>query len=173
MSDLAIWTAMGATAAATSALTGLTIHVANRIAEARRRPEADWLVSFWAWLPEEDLHNPEEFVPGAIAYRAEVKNCGDAKAFSLTASDPNGPIRLAIATGKVSVTGISATHHDALAVVEPGDKFSFSGSVLEGDWTSTRIVIDWITSPTRLKKHLKYTIQCSHLVPSPKGQYEE
>lgn len=173
MSETTIWAAMGATAATASALTGLTVHVINKVAEARRRPEADWIVRFWAWRLEEDPHNPDDFVPETIAFRGEVMNCGDAKAFSVTVVPSSGTLSLSTPLGHDSPTGIGAVYHDAFALLDPGDKFDFRGSMHESQWAEATIVIDWITSPTRLKKHLQYSLKCSERVPSPGGLYDD
>lgn len=173
MSDTTMWAAVGASAAAASALTGLTVHVANRVSEARRRPEADWIVRFYAWRLTDDPHSPYPYYPETIAFRGEVMNCGDARAFSVTMKPSAGNLNMSTPLGKVSPSGISSVAHDAFAVLEPGDKFNFDGSMHESEWAQGTIVIDWITAPTRLKKHLQYSLSCSERVPNPRGLYED
>ncbi len=174
MSDPGIWTAVGATAATTSALTGLTIHVINKVAEARARPEADWIVQLWAWILEDDPRDPETVPPDMISFRGEAMNCGDAKAFSVFVETSHGSkVSMSTPLAKASASGIAADYHEAFAVLEPGAKFNFTGRMHKSEWSEANIVIDWITSPTRLKKHLTHTTKCSDQVSNPSGLYDE
>ncbi|WP_284985468.1 hypothetical protein [Arthrobacter sp. fls2-241-R2A-172] len=174
MSDPGIWTAVGATAATTSALTGLTVHVINKVAEARARPEADWIVQLWAWILEDDPNSPEIVPPDMVSFRGEAMNCGDAKGFSVVVEASDGT-RVLMSTPLANATpfGITAAYHEAFAVLEPGAKFNFTGRMRKSDWSEASIVINWITSPTRLKKHLTHETKCSKQVPNPGGLYDD
>lgn len=109
-----------------------------------------------------------------VSFRGEAMNCGDAKAFSVVVRTSDGAkVSMSTPLTKASPSGITAAYHEAFAVLEPGAKFNFTGRMHKSEWSNASIVIDWITSPTRLKKHLRHATKCSDQVPEPGGLYDE
>lgn len=61
-----------------------------------------------------------------------------------------------------------AQGHNWIAVLPPGESVNFSAVMPPEDWESCVISLDWITPPTRLKKHLQFDIRLSDECPDPK-----
>ncbi|WP_422934954.1 hypothetical protein [Sinomonas sp. P47F7] len=160
-----IWTAVGATATVTSAATGVVVNLVNRWDRRRRAPEADWAYTIGGH--EIAMHGGNEWERkdnGKYRLRGRFANCGDASAFRLTARAVHGTVRLE--TPSASRFG-AANAHPWIAVLEPGESISFHALADPDAWADFRIELEWITSPTRLKKRVVWSLKPSEVIDRP------
>jgi hypothetical protein len=161
--DEVFWQAVAALVAGTAAIsTGLAWFIGN-LARNRSRAEADWAYNVYAHVITHNAHN-DHGVDGDIKVHGTFANAGDANAFRLTMTPSSGKGNLTTPSG--SQFG-GANPHNWLAVMEPGASVNFWCEVPAADWEKFRIVLDWITTPTRLKKHLQFELKPSEEIPAP------
>lgn len=157
------WQAVAASVAAATALsTGLAWIIGNW-ARDRSRPEADWVYDVYAHVVDEnsnEAHHPK----GHIYVHGRLANAGDANAFRLVIEPSAGESGLTTPTS--SPMGLSQSH-EWVALLQPGESVDFWAVVHPSDWRDFAINLDWITSPTRLNKHLQFPLKPSDVIPAP------
>ncbi len=158
------WQAVAASVAAATALsTGLAWAIGSW-ARNRSRAEADWVYDVYAHIVDEHSNQPH-FPRGHISVRGKLANAGDASAFRLTMKVTSGSCGMTTPTS--SPLGHSQAH-GWVAVLPPGESVDFWAIVPPQDWGSCVISLDWIASPTRLKKHLQLAFKPADECPDPK-----
>lgn len=157
------WQAVAASVAAATAIsTGLAWAIGSW-ARNRSRAEADWVYDVYAHVVDEHSNEPH-LTKGHISVRGQLANAGDASAFRLTMNTASGTCGMSTPTG--SPLGHSQSH-GWIAVLPPGESVNFWAVIPPEDWESSAISLDWIASPTRLKKHLRFDFKPSEECPSP------
>ena len=164
MNDAAVfWHAVAASVAATPALsTGLAWAIGNW-ARNRSRAEADWIYELFAHVVDEHSNEPH-LKEGQISIRGKFANAGDASAFRLFMKTSSGKGGLSSPTS--GPFGLSQ-QHPWIAVLEPGKTVDFWAAADREDWEDFVVTLDWISPPTRLKKHLQFELKPSLEFPNP------
>lgn len=148
------WQAVAASVAAATALsTGLAWAVGSW-ARNRSRAEADWAFTVFASFDD---------VKGTVHVNGTFANAGDANAFRLTMMTNSGTGVLTTPTGTI----YGPRSHDWLAVIEPGGSVNFHCDASLDAWNDFVVTLDWITPPTRLKKHLQFDLRPAEFHPFP------
>lgn len=157
------WQAVAAFVATATALsTGLAWAIGTW-ARNRGRAEADWVYDIYAH--KVDKHSNEPHHPdGHISVHGKFANAGDASPFKLIMKTTSGTCGLMTPTN--SRLGVSQ-QHKWVAVLQPGESVDFWAVVPPEDWATCVVTLDWIGSPTRLKRHLQFELKPSVECPEP------
>jgi len=156
------WQAVAASVAAATALsTGLAWAIGNW-ARNRSRAEADWAYTVHAYVITNGANN-DHGTDGDISVKGSFANAGDAKAFRLTMTPSSGKGGLITPSGSMH----GPNSHEWMAVMDPGMQVNFWCHVPADDWQDFEMTLDWITTPTRLKKHIQFVLKPREILPTP------
>ncbi len=157
--DENFWIALGAVAALASAVgAGVSLLVGAWLRQ-RNRPEADWAWTATARVLEHDPHSSFNEHVGHIRVLGTFANVGDAAAARLTLSTSvNSPDAQGALLQRNKNTAAEVQGRGLLPVMMPGESIWFQATIPPQDWDDAVITLDWITSPTRLKKHRQWTL---------------
>ena len=157
------WQAVAASVAAATALSTGLAWAMGTWARNRSRAEADWAYDVYAHIV--DGHSNEPHLPsGHISVSGKLANAGDANAFRLMLKTTSGTSGLSTPTN--SPLGLSQSHA-WIAVLPPGQAVNFWAVVPPEDWPDFALTLDWVASPTRLKRHLQFSFKPSVECPDP------
>lgn len=159
------WIALTAVAALASTVgAGVSLLVGVWL-RRRTRPEADWAFTATASIVEADRYSGENAGEGHVRINGVLANAGDAPASRLTMSKNVGGGYL---SSPGAATALRPVVHEWLAVVMPGDRVNFQFQFPPEQWENAVFTLDWITSPTRLKKHLQWELKPSDSMEDPR-----
>jgi len=164
MNDEVFWQAVAASVALATAVSTAVAWIVGSWARNRSRTEADWAFTVRARVVQIGPFAETEGTHGHIRVEGTLANAGDATAFRLTLSSSSGRSGL---TTRINSPTSAYQQHDWLAVVRPGESVDYWAEVPPGDWSDLVITLDWIATPTRLKKHLQFELKPSEFRPDP------
>lgn len=161
------WPALSAVVALAGLVSSVVTLAVTNWVRKRSRPEADWVVTSRASVMTADRYSGETDNEGSYQVTGKLANAGDAAAFRLVLKTNFGRGYLYTPSG--SQYG-GANVHEWIAVLPPGDFIEFRCVFPPEHWAEFTLTLDWIISPTRLKKHLQFHWKPSDDGPAPKQQ---
>lgn len=159
------WPALSAIAALGGTAGSLLTILINVWWRRRNRAEADWVVTSRSSVITEDAHSGPVDNEGWYQVTGKLANAGDAAAFRLTLKTNTGSGYLHTPSGSIVGRPIL---HEWIAVLPPGESIEFWCKFPPGKWDEFTLTLDWVTSPTRLKRHLQFHWKPSDDGPAPK-----
>lgn len=161
------WPALSAVVALAGLVSSVVTLAVTNWMRKRSRSEADWVVTSRASVITADGYSSWTENEGSYQVTGKLANAGDAAAFRLVLKTNVGGGYLYTPSG--SQFG-GANVHDWIAVLPPGESIEFRCVFPPEHWGEFTLTLDWITSPTRLKKHLRFDWKPSDDGPAPKPQ---